>query len=287
MTDRQSVFQSHGKAKNTPILDYLSALSGIFSATPSPTPRDFALDKSIPFISLIPLSPSSIIALRLVCLARSRGENRPRAVSSCVRLFLPPRDTVMESTTSSHSREAPIMSVWPSIATFGVGRMLGRAYNLGPRLSIFGIPARPGWLVVLATLPVAVLLYAVKIAPRLLVIAGPSNPYCRRYRLTTERVVVDHPFDARSRLRAKQAIHHSLNHTDYDTIECQAHSGYEWYRAADLVFRRDDVEVLRLVAVPHAESFRQTCLKTRQALLGVRKNVDPAASPIPVVQVEA
>lgn len=193
----------------------------------------------------------------------------------------------MDSTAASHAREANVMSVWPSIASFGVGRMLGRAYNLGPRISIAGIPARPGWVIAVATLPIGVLLYAAKIAPRLLVFAGPSNPNCRRYRLTTERVVVDHPFDARSRQRAKHAIHQSLDHTAYDAIECQVLPGYEWYRASDLVFTREGTEVLRLVAVPNGESFRQTCLKTRLALIGMRKNVDPAASPIPVAKVEA
>ena len=190
----------------------------------------------------------------------------------------------MDTTPATASRETTIMAVWPSIATFQLGQALGRLYSIGPRVSLLGIPVRPGWLIALATLPVPVLLYAMKIAPRVAVVLGGSNPYCRRYRLTTERVLIEHPFDALSQSRSERSTVASVKLDAFDAIDQEVQPGYEWYRASDLVLRRDGKEVLRLTAVPHAEAFRQTCLKAHQGYLGVQKS--RAGTP-PVAQGEA
>lgn len=171
----------------------------------------------------------------------------------------------------SEDRETTIMSVWPSIAALGAGRALGRLYELGPRVSLGGVPLRPGWLLALATLPLVVPLYFLKIIPRLpLVLFGFSNPWCRRYRLTTRRVLVEHPFDALSEKRRVRSVRSSIDLDAFDRIESQTQPGYAWYRASDLVFEQNGAEVLRLEAVPHAEPFRQTCLKARQSHVGVQ-----------------
>lgn len=172
----------------------------------------------------------------------------------------------METTQTAESRETTIMSAWPSISALPVGQWLGRLYQLGPRVSILRIPLRPGWLIALATLPVAVFLYFNKIVPRIpFVLLGLSNPWCRRYRLTTERVVVEHPFDALSKTRVDRAVKASVDLAGFDAIDLDQRPGQEWYRAADLVFRRDGDEVLRLPGVPHAQAFRQTCLKAQHS----------------------
>lgn len=183
-------------------------------------------------------------------------------------------------TTSAANRETTIMAVWPSIATFKLGRLLGQLYTLGPRVSLLGVPVRPGWLIALATLPLPLLLYAMKIAPRVVVIFGGSNPYCRRYRLTTERVLIEHPFDALSKRREERAIVASVKLDEFDSIEHDDQPGYDWYRASDLVLRREGKEVLRLSAVPHAESFRQTCLKAHKGYVGVQKSRATETPPV-------
>lgn len=191
----------------------------------------------------------------------------------------------MDKTPASTSRETTIMAVWPSVATFKLGRLLGQLYAFGPRVSLLGVPLRPGWLIALAALPLSVLLYAMKISPRVLVVIGPSNPFCRRYRLTTERVLIEHPFDALSKSRSERATQASVKLEEFDAIDKDDQPGYDWYRADDLVFRREGEEVLRLAAVPHAEAFRQTCLKARQGLLGVQRSRE-ATTPPPVAQGE-
>ena len=186
----------------------------------------------------------------------------------------------MDPTPIAKPLESTIMSVWPSISALPLGRWLGRMYGLGPRLPLLGIPFRPGWLIALATLPVAVFMYFNKIVPRIpFVLFGISNPWCRRYRLTNERVVIEHPFDALSARHADRATQRAVRLSEFDAVQLDPLPGQEWYCAADLVFRREGVEVLRLPGVPHAEAFRQTCLKARRAYAdGATFAVDAAAS---------
>ena len=55
----------------------------------------------------------------------------------------------------------------------------------------------------------------------------------------------------------------------FDAIDVAVSPGQEWYAAGDLVFRRGAIETLRLPGVSRPESFRQTCLKARQAYVAV------------------
>lgn len=171
---------------------------------------------------------------------------------------------------TSSTKETTVMIAWPSIATTSLGRLLGRAFLLGPQVSLLGVPTRPGWFVALATLPITALLYFYKLFPRLpLIFWGWQNRACRRYRLTNRQILVEHPIDALSPGRSWTATFASLPLKGFDTAELEEQPGYQWYRASDIVFRSAGKEVLRLPAVPHAEAFRQTCLKSRQAMLGV------------------
>jgi hypothetical protein len=172
----------------------------------------------------------------------------------------------METMDPTAPHERTIMSVWPSISALPVGQWLGRLYQLGPRVSMLGIPFRPGWLIALVTIPLAIALYFNKIVPRIpFVVFGFSNPWSRRYRLTTDRVLIEHPFDALSSRHAERAIHGAVALGGFDSIELDQQPGQQWYRAADLVFRHKGAEVLRLAGVPHAEAFRQTCLKAQRS----------------------
>lgn len=166
--------------------------------------------------------------------------------------------------------ERTVLSVWPSISMFRLGQILGQLYRLGPELSIFGVPARPGWLFVPVTLPLVVLLYAAKIVPRLpLVLFGVSNPFCRSYRLTTQRVVIEHPFDALSARRRERSVKAEVALGEFESIEVEDRPGLAWFRAADLVFRQGDECKLRLPAVPHPLAFRETCLKANRSRKGL------------------
>lgn len=184
----------------------------------------------------------------------------------------------MEPITDGVQQESSIMHVWPSISAFNTGRMLGRLYTLGPRFSLLGVPIRPGWLLTVPTLPLSVALYFAKIVPRIpFVLFGLSNPWCMRYRLSTERVVIEHPFDALSKSKKHRGEKQSCQLSAFDSIEVQQQPGQKWYRAADLVFLSAGQALFRLPAVPHAEAFRQACLKARQSSLGIAAVQNSAA----------
>ena len=55
----------------------------------------------------------------------------------------------------------------------------------------------------------------------------------------------------------------------FDAIDVVVSPGQEWYAAGDLVFRRGQIETLRLPGVSRPESFRRTCLEVRQSYVSV------------------
>ena len=78
--------------------------------------------------------------------------------------------------TPVDARETTVMTVWPSNAAFGIGRFLGGLYSLQGGFYIFKV----GNLIALLSLPIALVLYFVKVLP----VVG------RRYEVTNRRVVV-------------------------------------------------------------------------------------------------
>jgi hypothetical protein len=143
--------------------------------------------------------------------------------------------------------EATVMTVWPSVASTGMGRALGRIYGIRDG---FG-PLSIGRLALLATIPVGLMLYLSMRLPWAI----------RRYRLTNRRVAIERGINPR--------IVQFVDLERFDSIEVVVEPGQEWYAAGDLVFRRGQVETLRLPGVSRPESFRQTCLKVRQSYVGV------------------
>lgn len=143
--------------------------------------------------------------------------------------------------------EATVMTVWPSVAATGAGRALGRLYRLKGGVG----PLSIGRMALLATIPVGLMLYLSMRLPWAI----------RRYRLTNRRVLIERGINPR--------IEQYVDLDRFDAIDVVVNPGQEWYAAGDLVFRRGPIETLRLAGVSRPESFRQTCLKTRQSYVSV------------------
>jgi hypothetical protein len=145
-------------------------------------------------------------------------------------------------------RETTVMTVWPSNARFALGRALGQAYAITwPEIYIF----RLGRLIALLSIPLALVLYFLRILP------GIGT----RYRLTNRRIIVERG------LMSKEEKAVDLDR--FDRIEIDVRPGQAWYDAGDLVFWRGNIETFRLEAVSRPAAFRQTCLKAHLAYTGV------------------
>jgi hypothetical protein len=145
--------------------------------------------------------------------------------------------------------EVTVMTVWPSVASLGFGRFLGRGLAIQAGFGIF----RVGRIMALAALPIGPLVYFCLRMPGMV----------RRYRLSNRSVAV---------LRGiRPRVERSVDLDRFDSIEVLVRPGQEWYHAGDLIFRSGALETFRLVGVPRPETFRQTCLKARMSYVGVRK----------------
>lgn len=146
--------------------------------------------------------------------------------------------------------EVTVMTVWPSIAVLGLGRFLGRLYSIKAG---FGYIFTVGNLIVLLSIPLALLLYFVRLAPGI----------NRRYRLTNQRVIIEKGFRA--------IEERSVGLDQFDEITIEVLPGEEWFRAGEMVFHKGTLETFRISAVPRPESFRQVCLKAQRAYASVRR----------------
>ena len=166
--------------------------------------------------------------------------------------------------------EVTVMTIWPGIAASPMGRRLGNLYLIRSGVGIFTV----GKLMMLLTIPLALALFIISLAPPF-PFFGRFNA---RYRLTNRRVIkmhdrltwkfwyfIPHP----SFIFGEVASYVGLDR--FDTIDLQVLPGQEWYPAGDLVFKRGNVETFRLEGVPRPETFRQTCLKARMSYAGVSK----------------
>lgn len=151
--------------------------------------------------------------------------------------------------------ENMVMTVYPSIASDGIGRLLGRLYEAIP-VRICGIKLS-NLLFTLPTIPLALLLYFwTKVAGRRYVLTNRSIQIWRIrilamfvLDLSGDWVIGEYPL------------------TNVDEIEVEQLDGQQFYHAADLVLLDSSgSELGRLEAVPRAEIFRQTILEARDAL---------------------
>lgn len=143
--------------------------------------------------------------------------------------------------------EVTIMTVWPSVASTGLGRTLGLLYRIKEGLG----PVSIGRIALLATMPVGLMLYLSLRAPWAI----------RRYRLTNRRVIIEQGINP--------VVRQFVGLEGFDAIDVEVSPGQEWYAAGDLVFRRGSVQTLRLAGVSRPESFRRVCLEARQAYVSV------------------
>ena len=151
----------------------------------------------------------------------------------------------------SQVSEAPVMTIWPSICAYPSGRFLGALYAIRfPNISrVF----RVGNIIALLSIPHALLLYFWKVLP----VVG------MRYTLTNRRVVVQRGING--------VDERSVNLDKFDNIRIVVQPGQAWFQAGDLIFRSGNREVFRLQGVSRPESFRQACLKSHLAYVGVQQ----------------
>ena len=144
------------------------------------------------------------------------------------------------------------MTVWPSNASFALGRWLGRLYGITwPNVYFF----RLGHLFALASIPIALVLFFMRIAPGI----------GRRYTLTNRRIIVQ------KGISLKEEKYVDLDR--FDSVEVVVQPGQEWYDAGDLVFRLGNIETFRLEGVSRPDAFRATCVKSQMAHSGVKRAV--------------
>ena len=162
----------------------------------------------------------------------------------------PPAVTPISGVIPAETREALIMTVWPSVAMYWLGRQLGQSFAIRwPDIYIF----RLGNLLALLSIPIALKLYFFRVLPYV----------GTRYTLTNRRVIV-----YRGIVGAEEK---SVDLDRFDNIDIDVQPGQAWYDAGDLVFKKGNVETFRLDGVSRPAAFRATILKARQAHAGVKQ----------------
>ena len=166
--------------------------------------------------------------------------------------------------------EVTVMSVFPSIAAYPPGRILGRLYAIKTGFFVVTI----GNLIALASIPVALLFYFLRLAPKLFGL--PLPPHGGFYVLTNRRVVQYHnevnfhsefPFLRFSFGVETKSI--ALDH--FDDVNIERLAGQHWFDAGDLVFTQDGSEKFRLDGVSRPDAFCVTCIKSQRSFVGVKK----------------
>ena len=151
--------------------------------------------------------------------------------------------------------EVEVMTVWPSICSYGAGRMLGRLYSID--VGIFVVTV--GNLIALASIPLALALYFLRVAPFI----------GTRYRVTNRRILVLRGIVGKREDR-------SISLERFDDITIQVQDGQEWFKAGDLVFHHAGTETFRLPGVSRPEAFRHVCENARMSHVGVKQAIASA-----------
>ena len=160
------------------------------------------------------------------------------------------------------------MTVWPSIAVYPDGRWLGRMYSRKAGFWVITV----GNLIALASIPHALFRYFFRLATG------------KQYKLTNRRLIElgskfqfggGFPF---ARIKLDQEVK-SIDLDRFETVELVRRPGQEWFDAGDLIFKQGNVETFRLEGVSRPEAFRQTCIKSRMAYVGVKQALQREAVP--------
>jgi len=152
--------------------------------------------------------------------------------------------------TPSEVAEVTCKVVWPTIGATCAGRWVGRLAAV--RLGI-GEFFTLGKLLALATIPVSLTVFFWQLMPY----------FCRRYALTNRRIII------RKGLSAVDAQWIGLD--EFDAIEIEVLPGQAWLHSGDLIFRRGNLEVLRLASVARPEVVRQVFLTAQNAHVSVHR----------------
>ena len=174
------------------------------------------------------------------------------------------------------------MVVWPSIAAYSLGRVLGRCFSIKwPNIYIF----RLGNLFALLAIPLGIALYFYRLAPSLFGLPLHGG----WYKLTNRRVIrLRNEINLEPLTRGGQprrlfgiplkfpkfrygAEVNSVALDHFEAIEVHVRSGQEWYHAGDLIFKSGETEVFRLEGVSRPEAFRHCCLKAHLSYVGVQQ----------------
>src|SRR5688500_11616643 len=147
-------------------------------------------------------------------------------------------------------KEVTVMTVWPSVALYGLGQALGRGFGVRwPDVYFF----RLGNLLALLAIPIALPLYFLRILPFI----------GTRYTVTNRRIMVLRGIVGK--------VEKFVDLDRFDTVEIIVQPGQEWFDAGDLVFKQGTIETFRLEGVSRPDAFRATCVKSQMAHAGVKR----------------
>ena len=154
----------------------------------------------------------------------------------------------------SASNEAEIMTVYPSIAAYGLGRILGSIYECVP-LRIMGVKLS-NLLFVLPTAPIPALLYFMQKATG------------QKYVLTNRSFQIWHALGSRKITQVALS--------DITDVIIRIQPGQEFYKAGDLILvgGKGNDELMTLAGVPYPHIFRQTILEARDSRQMVAKSLE-------------
>jgi hypothetical protein len=164
-------------------------------------------------------------------------------------------------------QEVTVMTVYPSIARYGLGRMLGRAYSIdiGPAFLTVGN------LIALLSIPLAMALYFFRLKPSFF----GTSLHGVFFTLTNRRVV-----ERRNEVHFRSGLiflnfrfgveTKSVALDRFDSIEIIRRPGQSWFDAGDMIFRLGTTETFRLEGVSRPAAFRATCLKSQMSYVGVQ-----------------
>ena len=146
------------------------------------------------------------------------------------------------------------MTVYPSIAAYGIGRALGSLYDCIP-LRIMGVKLS-NLLLVLPTAPIPATLYFIQKLTGL------------KYTLTNRSMQI---WNSLGNQKVKQVAL-----TDITDVIVKELPGQQFYKAGELILigGKSNEEILKLSGIPYPHIFRQTILEARDSRQMVAKSLE-------------
>jgi hypothetical protein len=147
----------------------------------------------------------------------------------------------------SPQTEATIISVYPSIASKGMGRSIGQVCDSIPT-KILGVK-------------ISCILFALPLAPLSLIGYALTKMAGLQFEVTNRSLKV-----WQMSLGAKSRLINEVSIDDIADVAIEVRPGQEFYHAADMyLLKEDGTSLLRMEGIPRPEVFRQNILKTCDA----------------------